>query len=455
MAGMKSRARQDLLLGTIVITTLALFLGTTLFLYPRFTDDARKYRVYFPHAEGVAPLKPGSAVLLSGSINVGKVTSVKLERVDVPTPRGSQQVLAIVIEAAIATYVDLFEDCVISSDQPPVGGGGYLVIRDVGTPGKTPIGESSLIRGQPPQSFASAIAGLSERLLGPDGLVDKVDMMLDVRQPASLVGKVSGILSDIQSMTGQLKTQISPEDEKTLLSKVHRIVDDLGSMMAALTHQTSTDDQATLVARLSVALDQLAQAMTQANGMLSENRPALTETIQSVASMARTLDADILQKLKGEFDRTDPKSLLAKLHASMDHIDHSLANVESMSETGKVLLASNRPVLQKIIDNVQEASDAMRIGMQELIVAPWKLLDKPTNEADRKRLEIFEAARRFAEAATTLDNTAVRLEAVMAAAPAEGPVTATTDEVREIRESLKTAFERYRKAEDYLFERIK
>ncbi|MFN0134643.1 MAG: hypothetical protein ACKVS9_00830 [Phycisphaerae bacterium] len=452
---MKSRARQDLLLGTIVITTLALFIGTTLFLYPRFTDDARKYRVYFPHAEGVAPLKPGSGVMLSGSIHVGKVSKVTLERIDAPTPKGAQQILAIVIEADIATYVDLYEDCVISSDQPPVGGGGYLVIRDVGTPGKTPLGEKNLIRGQPPQSFASAIAGLSERLLGPDGLVDKVDMMLDVRQPASLVGKISGILSDIQSMTGELKSQLSPEDEKTLLSKIHRIVDDLGGMMAALKHQTSTEDQATIVARLTVALDQLAQAMTQANGLLADNRPALTETVQSVASMARTLDADILQKLKGEFDRADPQSLLAKLHESMDHIDHSLENVASMTDTGKVLLASNRPVLQKIIDNIQEASDAMRIGMQELIVAPWKLLDKPTSDADRKRLEIFEAARRFAEAATTLDNTAVRLEAVLAAAPTDGPVTASTDEVREIRESLKAAFERYRKAEDYLFERIK
>lgn len=458
MAGavrMKPRVRQDFILGAVVIGCFALFLGTVVFLYPRFGDQTRTITVQFPHADGVAPLKPGSPVMLSGSLQVGAVTAVRLERADVKTPAGKKPDLVITVDAAVATYLDLYEDCVIGSDQPPVGGGGTLVIRSVGTPGKHLLDPSKPIAGQPAQSFAAAIAGLSERLLGPDGIVDKLDGMLDARRPESLVGKIGQILDDVKGMSGSLRDQLTPGDERVLLGKLHRLMDDFLVMTAALKSQTAVEDQASMFAKLNLALDQLSQAMTQANGLLADNRPTLSQTLMNIESMTRTLDEDVLGKMRGEFDKTDPQSLISKLHKSMNTIQGSLENVESMTDTGRVVLASNRPVLQKTIDNIQEASDAMRIGMQELIVAPWKLLDKPASDNERRKIEIFEAARRFAEAASTLDNTVVRLEAVMAAAPREGPITATDDELKSIRELLKTSFDRYKKAEDYLFESIK
>lgn len=451
---MNPKSRQDVLLGTVVIAVAALALGTFLFLYPGFGDASNPYTIYFRSSDGLAPIKAGSPVMLSGALQVGKVTQVLTEELAQDTPVGRARQLIVVVKVEISRALNLYDDCILGTDQPPVGGGGYVVIRSVGTPTRPRAGDAPII-GQPPQSFANAIATLSDRLLGPDGIVDKVDQLLDPRADMSLVAKLLTSLSDVNAMTGELRSQLSPADRASLLGKLHRVMDDVGAMTAALKQQTSTEDQATLLARLHRALDELAGAMEQAHGILRDNRPAIQNTLASASSMAQTLNEDVLGKLRGEFNRDDPHSLLAKLHVSMNHVEATLANASAMSESGRVMLATNRPAVQKIVENIQEASNAMRIGMQELIVAPWKLLDKPVLESERKRLEVFEAARRFAEAASTLDAAAVRLEALAAVAPKDGPVTAATEEVEAVRAALRLALERFGKAEEFLFEHIR
>ena len=54
-----------------------------------------------------------------------------------------------------------------------------------------------------------------------------------------------------------------------------------------------------------------------------------------------------------------------------------------------------------------------------------------------------------------LDDAAARLEAVLAAAPGEGQVLGSEDEVRAVQESLRSAFERFQIAEEYLWEQMK
>ena len=447
---MKSR-RQDLVLGIVVLAFLALFVGTILFVYPSLGGEMRNIQVRFKHDEGVAPLKPGSAVMLSGALQVGKVLGVGKEYVEVDTPSGRRQELLIVVEAEIAADLQLNRDCEITTDQPPVGGGGVLVILNVGRSSEPAAGP---IDGMPPQSLAAAIGTLNRQLLGPEGLIPKIDRMLDNEQEGSLTYKISQSLSDVNVMTASLRTQLDVHEQAALMGKLHGIVDNLNQTTAALRNQMQADDQAAALAKVHVILGRLEQGLGDAAEMLRENRPLVHDTMVSVESMSRKMDEEMIDRLKAEFDRNDPTSLIGKIHISLDQINQSLENVVVMTGEGRKLVALNRPALERTIENMKAVSDQLRVGLQEILLAPWRLFNKPfTGEVEK--VGAFEAARRFAEAATMLDDTTRRLQAMQNLASEDGADESTAEEIKRIQDSLRATFERFENAEQYLWDQMK
>jgi ABC-type transporter Mla subunit MlaD len=446
---MRSR-RQDFVLGVVVLVFLGLFVGTVLFVYPSLGGKTRPITVRFRHDEGVAPLKPGSPVMLSGALQVGKVSDVTMQRDTVKTAAGPQEQLLIVVTAEIEADLQLYTNCQITTDQPPVGGSGVLVILNVGTPPKLASGP---IDGLPPQSFAAAIGTLSRRMLGPNGLIDKLDQMLNADVEGSLVAKIGRSLDDVNAMTSELRLQLNPHEQMTLMNKVHAIIDDLNNTTAALRAQTTVDDQTTLLAKVHAVLDRLESGLAEVNAMLQENRPVLRSTMTSVESMTHQLDDEVLAAFKAELNREDPTSLIGKIHVSMDRLNASLENVVTMTDTGRKLVVLNQPALQRTVDNLKDVSDQLKTGIQEILLAPWRLFKPPAGEI--KRLDVFEAARRFAEAASMLDDAAARLEAIRAATSADAQTTTSAEEIRSIESSLRSAFERFQTAEEYLWEKMK
>ncbi|MBI5866571.1 MAG: hypothetical protein HZB38_19060 [Planctomycetes bacterium] len=448
---MKTR-NQDFLLGLVVLICLAVFVGTFLYVFPRYAGPTKTITVHFRHEEGVAPLKKGCPVTLAGAMQVGKVTGLRRSMVQNNKPGLPPTQLLILVEASIDADLTLYQDCQISTDQPPVGGGGTLVILSVGTPEKGTI-TSEVIDGLPPQSFAAAISGLSRRLLAPDGLVDKLSYTLDEKAEGSLVNKLSNSLSDLNAMTADLRTQLSAREEKTLMNKLHLIFDDFASITAELRAQMQTENTAGLLAKVNAAVDVLSTAMREAGDILHENRPAIASTVGSIESVTRTLDVEIMAKLKRDFDRDDPSSLLGKLHVAMSELNTSMKNIAETTDSARSFVVANRPALDRMTENLKAVSDQMRTAVQELALRPWRLFQPPGSEL--KRLDVFEAARNFSEAATLLDDASARLEAVVTASAGGGRNVANESEIREIQSSLQKAFERYRIAEDVLFEKLK
>lgn len=447
---MKSR-RQDFVLGIVVLGFLALFVGTVLFIYPALGVETRQITVRFRHDEGVAPLKPGSPVMLSGALQVGKITDVRKECGTIDTAAGPQEHLLIVVEAEVEADLELYANCQITTDQPPVGGGGVLVILNVGTPPEPAVGP---IDGLPPQSLAAAIATLNRRMLGRDGLIDKVEQLIDVNVEGSLAKKVARSLDDINAMTQELRVQLNPREQKTLMSKVHGIFDNLNNTTADLRTQLAVEDETALMAKVHLVLDRLENGLAQTNAILQENRPAIRSAMSSVESMTRKMDEELLAAFKAELDRDDPTSLLGKIHVGMDRLNVSLENVVTMTDTGRKLVVLNRPAMQRTIDNIKNVSDQLRVGVQEIVLAPWRLFNKPW-AGEVYKVGAFEAARRFAEAATMLDDAAARLEAIHAVAAADTQTEDSIEEIRAIQEALRLAFERFQTAEEYLWEQMK
>jgi len=447
---MKSR-RQNFVLGIVTIIFVVLFLGTILFIYPSLRYGTQRIVLHFPHEDGLAPLKVGSPVYLSGSLQVGKVTDVRPQEVIDET--GTR--LMIAVEAEIDEDIVLYDDCRITTNEPAVGGSGFVVILYVGSPGKAKrLDLSKPIRGLPPESLAATISNLSRRVLAPGGMVDQLEQALDKDAEGSLMNKIIASLDDVNAMTESLKGEVDAEQAATLMHKVHAILDDLNATTAALRAQASATDQASALAKIHVALDRLGEGLAEVTAMLSENRPAVRNTVTNVEHVSQVLDEELLVALKAELNRDDPASLMGKLHVSVNHLNASLANVETISQEGRKLIVLNRPIVERTLANIKELSEQAKLTVQSIYLAPWRLM-KPPGAGEKKQTDIFEAARTFAEAATYLDDAAARLEAVVSVAAAGEPVMESQEEIKSIQQSLKAAFERFEHAEQFLWEKMK
>lgn len=438
--------RQDFILGLFVLAALGVFAGSILFIYPSVGGDTRRIMVRFAHDEGVAPLKPASAVLLSGAVQVGKVQRVAREHVTVE--RGGRRVdqLMIVVEADVARDLPLYQNCRITTDQPPVGGPGVMVILSIGTPESGEAGQTP-IQGLPAQSLAASIGGLSRFLLAPGGFLEKLDRAVDPAVEGSLLSRLVVSLEDVNAITAALRTQFDSGDSMTLLGKVRQMADNLSETTAALRRQMSSEDRAAMLGKLLAALDRVNTGLAEATELIQENRPGLRRTVEHVESFSAALEQELASALRVELNRDDPQSLLGKVHGGMDRLSESLDALAAMTDAGRRIVVLNKPVIDETIRHVREISETLKLATDEIRLAPWRLFYRPSGRETRE-MSIFEAARTFAEAADNLRQAAARLEALQEA-------TAPAEEVEALRAALRSAFERFRTAEDFLFERLK
>lgn len=444
---------QNAILGLTTIGMVVLFLGTIYFLAPAMRFATRDLEVHFRHDEGLAPLKVGSPVILSGALEVGKVTGLRTEqRIDAQTPTAPPK-LFIIVDAAIDRDLILYQDCLITTDQPAVGGGGSLVILSVGTP-PTLLDPRKPLVGLPSQSFAATISTLSRRLLGPDGMLAQLERALDERVAGSLMSQMHAILSDINGITTELRAQTDPGTPGTLLAKVQRSLDDVNGLTGALRQQTDAADAASLVAKVHASLDSLAAALGDVATLLRDNRPKMDDTLTHVQAAARVISDQVVPAAARQLAPDDDQNLVGKLHTALDRVNHSLGDVNTSTDELRALVVQNRPMLQRTLDNLKDTSDQLRLTGQELRLAPWKLLYQPTAQENQQQ-RVFEATRTFADAATTLNDALVRLEALEARRGAEPRSAADDEELTALRTTIRAAFERFRQAEQFLYDQMK
>ena len=448
---MKKR-QQDFALGLTTLLIAAVLLATILFLYPRVQTGGRPVEIRFPQEEGMAPLKTGSQILLSGSIDVGQVRDVQIEQLIVSTAQGPKKRTFFVVKTDIRRDVPLYGNCQITTDQPAIGGNGFVSILDVGTPDVPLTGP---IIGLPPQSLAAAISTLSRRLLSPGGFVDRLNQAVDPDGEKSMVHKMLVSLDDINVVTRELRTQMSPQDQSALLYKIQRMLDDLNATTAGLRAELAAGNDTGLAAKLHLALGHLDDGLRDAAAIMQDSRPALHDTFASASHAARTIDQDVLAALRTELDPANPTSTLGKLHAAMDRVNASLEDVRAMTAAGERLVVLGRPTVEKTLDNLLSMSDQLRLTSQELLLNPSKLIWGPSQVREEKLL-VFRAASSFADAASQLDDAAARLQAVLQTLPPESTAAqVNSEEIQAIYDGVQAAFQRFVRAEQVLWDQLK
>jgi len=468
---MPARQADEFKLGLTVLIIIVLFFGTLVFIggVGAWGRKTQTVQVRFDHEFGLPVLKAGGEVRCGGQ-QVGSIEKVELQELPAspgagePTTAASgvqaQPRLVVVVTIEVDEAVGLRQDCEIVAEGPTLGGSGWLIIRDRGTSG-VPASRDKPITGQPPGGFAAIADNLAEMGANlsaeldpknPQGLLATIKTQLDAALASSLLGKIHRSLDDINVMTAAVEQQLDVHERQALLAKLNSSMDDFNVITAELRRQMDPKADGVALGKIHVALDAVGMALDQVVGMLDENREPIHQTILHVCSTAEKLDERIAEALADQLDVRNHASLMAKIHVDVDRIGQSLADINQITADSRQIISLNKPAIERALANIKQTSDHLKAASKDLRRNPWRLLYQPS-EKETRELNIFDAARAYADAATQLDDASGRLEAL--AKVSQSGIAPDDPDLLAVRRQLKESFERFSQAESALWSILK
>ncbi len=442
------KERNAFKLGLTLIMFAVLLTGVLVFLAPTGGGDLT-LSVRFPHDEFTTPVNPGGEVACGGKI-VGSIESHELR--EMQDGQSGKKLLYSVVTITVDSSIGLRQDCRIIPEALLLGGVGKLTILDRGI--GQPVEPDQMIDGEPVADFGSITRRLGGQLdpKDPTSLLAMVKSQLDGTEPRSLLGKILTALNDINAVTESIRHEFNPKEKAVLIAKLHSILDHINDTTQLLRNEADSSVDEAMVGKLHETLDTLNRGLIIVVGMLEDNREPITATVEHIRETSRILEQQIATQLAQQLDVSEPASLLAKVHVSIDRLAGALEDIRTITGVARETIVLNREQLARMIGNLKETSDHLKAAGKDIRRNPWRLLYQPTLD-EQAQANVFDAARAFSEAATRLDDAITRLEAVAEAGGAgiehDDPVLLT------ILDELEQKFAKFNEAEDALWEQLK
>ena len=352
-----------------------------------FTESRRQYLVRFDVADDVGGLRPGSEVRVGG-LKVGSVGSIRFE-----TDPGDG-----VPPSVFATF---------------------------SLPERIPLGDGAEVAVQ------STITGVSWV---------NVDNLGDLTKPLASDFPIDGdpntltqLLSDFTELTPQLTGTVT--DVRTVtLPKVNDTIDSFESLASGTERQIAetvapikqaAEDASTLTGQLSADLPPViddAKRMAAAgadvaeglSGVLGKDEAGPRDLGETIANV-KDATATVKDRLPGTMDKVDStldgaQLAIDKVGPQLDQVGEVLADLKETSGAARSIVADNRSRIDRTIANVRQASESFKLATAEIRRSPWRLLYRP-DKSESEQLDLYDAARRFAEGANELSAAAADLRA--------------------------------------------
>lgn len=462
----------------------------------------QRVRVYYALNDGLQGLKPGARVNLGGQ-PVGEVVSI-----DDYTAPNVDHVEGKIVTMSIPARYRIYWTARIEVEKPPLGTNTTMNIASVGdktllTPELLPDGlqvlrefavpfydvnqdippqvyrlafperrdglaDDSPMRQLPTGTIPGQIAGttLTKSLTQDIGIGEQqrrqiAEILTDVRVLAANLREMSGdlrkvtstlggksasvgeIIDNINAATASLKKEV-PEiamQAKTTLGKADTIVEDAKLAMADV--KAAVKDAREVVAdvkqRSQKWLGDIDAVTTAANegvgrlrDLIKEKSPAVSESIDNLQMITRTVK----------------EKTLVQIESALDKANSALENVRVVTDEAKGFVIGQRPVLERFVANAQLMSAQLKLAAIEVRRSPWRLLYSP----DEKELEtdnLYDAARSFALAASTLDAAADSLRTMQAKDPNNAA------QIKRMLDDLEKLYGKYKEAEDHFWQALK
>ncbi|MCK4660669.1 MAG: hypothetical protein KAV82_14200 [Phycisphaerae bacterium] len=446
-----AKKRDGFWLGITVIVIFVLFFSVVVFIGAGWDREPKvPFVARFPHTLNLPLLEEGAEVIGFGQV-IGKAK--KLHHVEAPPPGNpsAPPTLYLEVEAEVNASVGLRQDCRIVAEGPVLGGKGNFRITHRGVspdlidPAKPVYGSAG--------GFAAAMDLLSAEIdeSNPRSLLSEIKLQLDRDDVSSLVSKIHRSMDDLNALTRSVAAQMNPAEKDALIAKVSLILDNLNQLTSHLRDQVTPGKEGVALARVQQALNFLNSGLAEAVGMLKENRPHVSNALASIEHMSSTVDTKIADPIARELESSNPQGLLAKVHGSFEKLNRSLVDLNVVTDKGRKIVVLNEGLVNRLLADLKETSVHLKSAAKDLRCNPWRLLYRPSPEAEAQ-LNILDSARAFSEAAGRLDDSVTQLQALLA--DQSGGITSDDPELVTLRKQLLETFDRFRTVEQALWKQL-
>ncbi|MCB9854935.1 MAG: hypothetical protein H6818_04550 [Phycisphaerales bacterium] len=432
---MAEQRRNEFMVGVFTIIVVALFVTILIWIGKAAPGGQQRITIRFKPTPIMPPIKENAQVIVGGQ-PVGKVVSAALI-----SEGGSASDRAFFVEVV----ADIREDLVLHADcaavpEAPALGGDALIKLDLGT--MPAVFAGGVIEGSDPAGFAGVMASVQSELdaNNPKGLLSAIKLQLDPDAENSLLGKLNTSLDDVNSMTSALALEMSPSDGRTLMGKIQRVAENINAVTGSLRQQFDDGEPDVLLTKLHFAIDSINGSLETVARVLATSEAPITRTLANVE--------DTSVHIAEQTDPDRPDSLMAEFRAASIKINESLKDMNTVTKTTRDVLVLNRENINRMLVNFKESSDHIKTGVKYVLRNPWQLLNPP-NPNEIKEQAILDAARSFAEAATSLDDATAQLKAL--AELHNGTIPFDDPDLQQLRAELKTTQEKYQQAEAKLW----
>ena len=316
-----------------------------------------------------------------------------------------------------------------------------------------PIKAGQMVEGESAADFSALTRLLAAQLdpKDPASLLGTVKGQLNPTDPRSLLGKIHASLADVNAITASFRNEFDPQQKAVLMAKLHVILDNVNEVTTRLKGEMDARNDAAALNKVHDTLDALNRGLVTAVAMVEENRQPIKDTVGHVRSTSEILEKQIATRIAHELDPAEAAGLLAKVHVAMDRLGTSLKDVNVITETGRETVTLNKDQINGMLVNLKETSDHLKAASKEIRRNPWRLFYQPTVE-EAAQANVFDAARAFSEAATRLDDSLTRLQALSQASP---QTSDQQQQVRSVLQQVQQSFGQFQKVENALWEQLK
>jgi ABC-type transporter Mla subunit MlaD len=388
-----------------------------------FTKETQGLHIRFRSAPNI---RVGGPVLLAGHL-IGQIEAISL--VKTPCPPGDKRGDCYMVDvlARIPAEYGIRKDARIFISQALVGQSASLNIEDVGM--GPPV--TDFIEGRETSAFAGAGDELAGAVgIGPEqrkAIQEFIEHMRDV----SLMIKTDG-----KEFLEQLKT-VGPA-----IKKISDILDEnRDNVKSAIANVKSASENVKSASEkidkgAGEVVDEVKTTVRSARTIVEENRDDIRKAVANVRGVTESAKKDI-------------DEIVANVRTGSEGLKKAVADFEVVASRAKALIVTNGANLSGTLQNFHETSEHLKALAKEVRRAPWRMFSTP-DKKEVESLNLYDAARAFASAATDLDATADTLE-VMIEAKKQG-IDVDPEMLKGMLDRLKETFKNYQQAENGLLQ---
>ena len=394
------RDRNAFKAGVFIVTSVVLILGVVVAIkgVGRLVEPHQVRTATFSLADDIGGLRIGDDVRVGG-LKVGIVKSLGIER---QTDAGAGQQPHIVVTFDLPERIQLREGARIGV-QNTVTGTSWLNFDNLGN--GAPIAEDVPLVGRP--------------------------------------GSMTQILNTVQELGPELK-QIATDIRKVTLPKVHTTADNASGLLA-----DARGELKPALERYNTVTTRLTEALTNLRDILGDTKGDIRTTMANLKDTTGTLK----ETLPPVMNKVD--TALAKVNTSLDKAQAAIADLNATMENAKhasgdvrSILVRNKSRIDELAQSAKEAGDNLKFATSEIRRSPWRLLYKP-RPGEVANLNLFDAARDFAEGANDMSDAATALRDAL-----DDP-KADKELIEKLVGQLDESFGQFQKVEDTLWKRVR